>query len=176
MANLSSTSQKSLLQTRTVSTDLLMWCKSQVEPIARERGVTFKLSIRPVPLVGTEDHFKMMFVNLMANAVIYSHNNGQVRVSCLKDKDSQPIITIADDGIGIQPDKLPHIFEEHYRTNEAVQHNKESSGLGLAIVKNVADLYGIHIHVESSFGVGTKFELKFPVSNGDPGQNMKGET
>ncbi|MHC4536828.1 MAG: ATP-binding protein [Planctomycetota bacterium] len=83
---------------------------------------------------------------------------------------------MADNGIGIQPDKLPHIFEEHYRTNEAVQHNKESSGLGLAIVKNVAELYGIRIRVESRFGSGTKFELKFPVSNGGPGDNVKGET
>jgi signal transduction histidine kinase len=176
LANLSSTSQQSLPQTRMVSTDLLMWCKSQVEPIARERGVTFKMNIRPVAFVGAEDHFKMLFVNLMSNAVIYSHRNGQVRICCFKGTDSEPVVTIADDGIGIQPDKLPHIFEEHYRTNEAVQHNKESSGLGLAIVKNVTDLYGIRIRVESTFGVGTKFELKFPVSNGEAGHSMKGET
>jgi signal transduction histidine kinase len=169
LANLSSTSQRSLPQTKMVSTDLLIWCKSQVDPIARERGVTFKLNIRPVAFVGAEDHFKMLFVNLLSNAVIYSHRNGQVRVSCFKGPDSEPVVTIADDGIGIQPEKLPHIFEEHYRTNEAVQHNKESSGLGLAIVKNVAELYGIRIQVESRFGFGTKFELKFPVSNGRNG-------
>jgi signal transduction histidine kinase len=127
-------------------------------------------------MVGTEDHFKMLFVNLLSNAVIYSHRNGQVHICCYKGPDSEPVVTIADNGIGIQPDKLPHIFEEHYRTNEAVQHNKESSGLGLAIVKNVAELYGIHIRVESRFGSGTKFELKFPSSNGSQGDNMKGET
>jgi signal transduction histidine kinase len=158
------------------STDLLLWCKSQVDPIAREHGVTFKLNVRPVPLVGTEDHFKMLFVNLLANAVIYSHRNGQVCISCSKGPNSEPVVTISDNGIGIQPDKLPHIFEEHYRTNEAVQHNKESSGLGLAIVKNVAEMYGIRIRVESCFGSGTKFELKFPALNGSPGDNMKGET
>jgi signal transduction histidine kinase len=176
LANLSSTSQQSLPRTRMVSTDLLLWCKSQVEPIARERGVTFKLNVRPVAIVGNEDHFKMLFVNLMSNAVIYSHRNGQVRIGCFKGLDSGPVVTIADDGIGIQPDKLPHIFEEHYRTNEAVQHNKESSGLGLAIVKNVAELYGIRIRVESRFGCGTKFELKFPAPNGSQGKNVKGET
>ncbi|MCP4259315.1 MAG: HAMP domain-containing histidine kinase [Planctomycetes bacterium] len=176
LANLSSTSQQSLPQARMNSTELLMWCKSQVDPIAREHGVTFKLNIRPVPLKGTEDHFKMLFVNLVSNAVIYSHRNGQVRIGCYKSPDSEPVVTIADDGIGIQPDKLPHIFEEHYRTNEAVRHNKESSGLGLAIVKNVAEMYGIRIRVESSFGFGTKFELKFPAPNGGPGDKMKGET
>jgi signal transduction histidine kinase len=176
LANLSSASQQSLPQTRMVSTDLLLWCKSQVDPVARERGVTFKLNVRPVAMVGTEDHFKMLFVNLMSNAVIYSHRNGQVRIRCVKGPDSEPVVTIADDGIGIQSDKLPHIFEEHYRTNEAVQHNKESSGLGLAIVKNVAELYGIRIRVESRFGSGTKFELRFPAPNSSQGKNMKGET
>ena len=176
LANLSSTSQHPLPQTRIVSTDLLLWCKSQVDSIARERGITFKVNVRPVAMVGTEDHFKMLFVNLLSNAVIYSHRNGQVHICCYKGPDSEPVVTIADNGIGIQPEKLPHIFEEHYRTNEAVRHNKESSGLGLAIVKNVAEFYGIRIKVESRFGSGTKFELKFPVSNGSPGDNMKGET
>jgi signal transduction histidine kinase len=72
------------------------------------------------------------------------------------------VVAIADEGIGIAPDKLPHIFEEHYRTKEAVRHNKESSGLGLSIVRNVAEIYGIHIRVESCVGSGTKFELTFP--------------
>jgi signal transduction histidine kinase len=176
LANLSSSSQQSLPQTRMGSTELLLWCKSQVDPIARERGVTFKMNIRPVAMVGTEDHFKMLFVNLLSNAVIYSHRNGQVHICCYKGPDSAPVVTIADNGIGIQPDKLPHIFEEHYRTNEAVQHNKESSGLGLAIVKNVAELYGIRIRVESRFGSGTKYELTFPAPNRSPGDKMKGET
>ncbi len=176
LANLSSTSQQSFPQTRIVLSELLLWCKSQVAPIARERGVTFKVSVRPVAMVGTEDHFKMLFVNLLSNAVIYSHRNGQVDICCYKGPASEPVVTIGDNGIGIPADKLPHIFEEHYRTNEAVQHNKESSGLGLAIVKNVAELYGIRIRVESRFGSGTKFELKFPAPNGIPGDKMKGET
>jgi signal transduction histidine kinase len=118
----------------------------------------------------------MMFVNLLSNAVIYSRENGQVRVGCYRGPDSGAVVSIADDGIGIQWDKLPHIFEEHYRTNEAVQHNKESSGLGLAIVKNVAELYGIRIRVESRFGSGTKFELKFPAPDEGTGNTVKGET
>jgi len=176
LANLSSTSQEPLPMTRMNSTKLLLWCKLQVDPIASERNIDIKVNIEPVAIVGTEDHFKMLFVNLLSNAVIYSHRNGQVRICCYKGPASEPVVTIADNGIGIQPDKLPHIFEEHYRTNEAVQHNKESSGLGLAIVKNVAELYGIRISVESRFGSGTKFELTFPAPNVGPGDKMKGET
>ena len=176
LANLSSTSQQSLPRTKIVSTELLMWCISQVDPIAREHGIVFKADIRPVAMMGTEDHFKMLFVNLLSNAVRYSHRNGQVHISCYPGPNSEPIITIADNGIGIRSDKLPRIFEEHYRTKESVQHNKESSGLGLAIVKHVAELYGIRIRVESRPGFGTKFELKFPASDGILGSDKKGET
>jgi signal transduction histidine kinase len=82
-------------------------------------------------------------------------------------------VTICDQGIGIPAEKLPRIFKEHYRTKEAVQHNKESSGLGLSIVKQVAQMYKIRIRVESSPGSGTKFELRFPVAAEDSGDEMK---
>ncbi len=162
LANLSSTSMKSLTRIRMVSTELLEWCISQVESVAKERSIVFKTDIQPVALLGAEDHFKMLFVNLLSNAVIYSHRNGQVNISCKTGPNLEPVIVIEDNGIGIPADKLPHIFEEHYRTKEAVQHNKESSGLGLAIVKHVAEMYGIRIRVESHSGFGTKFELRFP--------------
>ena len=176
LANLSSTSQQSIPRTKIVSTELLLWCISQVDPIAREHGIVFKADIHPVAMMGTEDHFKMLFVNLLSNAVRYSHRNGQVHISCYRGPNSEPIVTIADNGIGIRSDKLPRIFEEHYRTKESVQHNKESSGLGLAIVKHVAELYGIRIRVESRPGFGTKFELKFPASDESLGSEKKGET
>jgi len=176
LANLSSTSQESLPRTKIVSTELLLWCMSQVDPVARERGVVFKTDIRPVAMIGTEDHFKMLFVNLLSNAVIYSHMNGQVQVSCRRGPNSEPIVTIVDNGIGIPAHKLSHIFEEHYRTKEAVQHNKESSGLGLAIVKHVAEMYSIRIRVESRLGFGTRFELTFPSSRESSGSNREGET
>jgi signal transduction histidine kinase len=162
LANLSSMSMESLPRIRMVSTELLEWCISQVEIVARERNITLKTDIQPVAMLGAEDHFKMLFVNLLSNAVIYSHRNGQVNVSCMPGLNLEPVVVIEDNGIGIPADKLPRIFEEHYRTNEAVQHNKESSGLGLAIVKHVAEMYGICIRVESRPGLGTKFELRFP--------------
>jgi signal transduction histidine kinase len=162
LANLSSTSQDRLPQTRIVSTDMLLWCISQVDPIARERGVTFKTDLRPVALVGAEDHFKMLFINLLSNAVTYSHEKGVVHIGCRPGPSGEAVVTIADNGIGIAQDKLPRIFQEHYRTKEAVRHNKESSGLGLAIVKHVAEMYKIRIRVRSRLGSGTTFELTFP--------------
>ena len=170
LANLNSTSQDDLARTPIISSDLLLSCMSQVDPIAHEHGVTFKTDIRPVALVGAEDHFKMLLINLLSNAVVYSHKNGLVHIGCRGEPNGEAVITIADNGIGIAQDKLPHIFEEHYRTKEAVQHNKESSGLGLAIVKHVAEMYRIRIRVQSRLGSGTQFELTFPAVQ-NPSEN-----
>jgi signal transduction histidine kinase len=173
LANLSSAGQQAPARTKIGLTELLLWCKSQVEPTARERGVDFKVDLQPVPLVGTEDHFKMLFINLLSNAVTYSHKNGCVYISCRLGPNSEPVVTIADEGIGIPAGKLPNIFKEHYRTKEAVRHNKESSGLGLAIVKHVAEMYKIRIRVESRPGLGTKFELTFPSMTENRGQTAE---
>jgi len=73
-----------------------------------------------------------------------------------------PIVRITDHGIGIPEDKLPHIFDEYYRTDEAARHNKNSTGLGLAIVRHIAERHGIDVIVESTPGATTTFELRFP--------------
>lgn len=162
LANLGSDAQEHPPRTKMISTELLLWCISQHQVLAQQRGIIFESDIKPVPLVGSEDHFKMLFGNILSNAVAYSYQNGRVHVSCRKGPNSEPIVAVEDHGIGIAPDKLPHIFEEHYRTKEAVQHNKESSGLGLSIVKHVAEIHRIRIRVESCVGSGTRFELTFP--------------
>ena len=73
------------------------------------------------------------------------------------------VVTVEDHGIGISPEKLPLIFEQHYRTKEAVRHNVESSGLGLAIVRNVAERHNTAVRVTSQPERGTTFQLRFPL-------------
>jgi signal transduction histidine kinase len=71
-------------------------------------------------------------------------------------------VEVEDDGIGIAEQKLPHVFEEYYRTDEAVRHYKESTGLGLAIVRQVAERHGVRLRVASTPGQGTRFTVWFP--------------
>ena len=91
----------------------------------------------------------------------YSYMGGKVNVRCQINKDSKPVVTISDEGIGIPAEKLPNIFNEYYRTTKAVRHNKESSGLGLAIVSRAVKLHGIRLRVQSQPEAGTTFELRF---------------
>jgi two-component system, OmpR family, phosphate regulon sensor histidine kinase PhoR len=177
LANLNSTGQQPPPHIRMDLSDLILWAVAQVQPIATRHAIAIETELATAWLCSIEDHLKMVFANLLSNAVIYSNPGGHVRIKC-GPGESGPWATVADEGIGIPPEKLPRIFEEYYRTKEAVQHNHESSGLGLAIVRQVAELHGIRVRVESAPGVGTTFTLGFPPSGpGEPApaQTNKGE-
>ena len=135
-----------------------------MQPTAEKREIIFKEDLQSAYVVANEDHMKMLIVNLLSNAITYSNEHGQVSVKCKPSANEGPIITIEDQGIGISSEKLPKIFDEYYRTDEAVRHNKSSTGLGLTIVKHVAQRHNITVNVASTPRVGTKFELRFPSS------------
>lgn len=101
-------------------------------------------------------------LHLIANAVVYSTEGGSVRVRCAGTSTDGPVVTVEDEGIGIPAEKLPRIFDDYYRTEEAVRHNKDSTGLGLAIVRHVATSHRIRVRVESAPGCGTVVTLRFP--------------
>jgi signal transduction histidine kinase len=175
LANLRSESQGVLPKANLGVAEALRWCIGQVMPLAEERKITIEADLAEARTLGVEDHLKMLFSNVIGNAVAYSHEGGRVQVRCDPDGDGGTKVVVADCGIGIPADKLPHIFEEYYRTDEAVRHNKQSSGLGLAIVRHVAQEYGIRIRVESRPGVGTTFCLHLAPGQDDltPGTENK---
>jgi two-component system sensor histidine kinase VicK len=109
----------------------------------------------------------MLFDNLLTNAVHYSHDGGAVEVTCRRQAEGVAQVVIRDHGIGIPAEKLPHIFEEFYRTREAARHNKASTGLGLAIVRDVARMGGIQVQVESGLSRGTRVTLTIPMKRAD---------
>ena len=140
----------------------------QAEQMAGDRHVQVETAIASATVHGVGDHLRMLIANLLANAVIYSKNDGQVHVTCQAEPDGGALLTVEDRGIGIAPEKLPRIFDEYYRTDEAVRHNKESSGLGLAIVRHVAQMHRLRLRVESEPGVGTRFTVRFPSNSANP--------
>lgn len=161
LANLRSPSQPPQ-ETGINLAEVLTWSIRQMQVVADERGVAIEPRISPASTVGAEDHLKMLFTNLLSNAVNYSHQGGRVQVQCSAERDGPPVVVVEDHGIGIPADKLPHIFDEYYRADEAVGHYKESTGLGLTIVRHVAQTQGIRVQVESTPDVGTRFTLTFP--------------
>jgi len=144
--------------------EIIKWCLAQVQATAEKHKVRIEANLQSVKINANEDCMKMLFSNVISNAILYSHQNADVTVSCRQrtGSDSGPMAFVEDHGIGISPEKIDKIFDEYYRTDEAVSHNKNSNGLGLAIVKHVAQIHRLSIRVASTPDVGTRFEIQFP--------------
>jgi signal transduction histidine kinase len=166
-ANLRSQSEGPLRRVPVSVASALLSSIEQVRPIAEEHRVTLREELQQADSLGIEDHLKVLFINLLKNAIQYSRKGGEVRVRCtIPPGSNEPQVVIEDHGIGIAPGKIPRIFDEYYRTNEAIAHNKDSTGLGLAIVRHIAETHRIRLRVESAPGEGTVFTLRFPALPG----------
>ena len=110
-------------------------------------------------LKGNEADFKMIMLNLVQNAVKAMPNGGKLKVT-MASKHHRVEIKVADTGMGIDPEKMKHIFEPFYSGNEKAR----SSGLGLAIVNSLVAKFKGSINVESEVEKGTTFILEFPLA------------
>jgi signal transduction histidine kinase len=100
-------------------------------------------------------------VNLVDNAIKYSKPGGEVKISAHTD-DTQVVIEIKDNGIGISQADQQRIFERFYRVDKSRSRTQGGSGLGLAIVKKIAEEHGGTISVESTLGDGSTFQITLP--------------
>jgi two-component system phosphate regulon sensor histidine kinase PhoR len=97
--------------------------------------------------------------NLVDNAVKYSREHGEIRLSARK-CDGEIEVRVSDDGIGIAKEDLPRIFERFYRADKARSSDKvRGTGLGLAIVKHIAQLHGGRVEAESEHEKGTTIRM-----------------
>jgi two-component system phosphate regulon sensor histidine kinase PhoR len=100
--------------------------------------------------------------NLLDNAVKYSRERGEIRLSA-RQRDGEIELTVSDDGIGIAEEDLPRIFERFYRADKARSPDQVGgTGLGLAIVKHIAQLHGGRVEAESELQKGTTIRLVLP--------------
>ena len=81
----------------------------------------------------------------------------------LRRSDGEAMFRVSDQGIGIAPSELPHIFEP-FRRSASVKENISGVGLGLSVTRRIVEAHGGHIHVESEPGKGTAFEVRLPLA------------
>jgi len=129
---------------------------------ALANGVQLQLTAEDRALVaGDPDRLKQLLLNLVDNAIKYTPAGGQVSLGLAR-RDGWVRIDIADTGIGIPADDLPHIFERFYRVEKARTRKYGGTGLGLSIARWIADVHGGYIDVESEVGQGTTFTVWLP--------------
>ncbi len=100
-------------------------------------------------------------INLLDNALKYSLDHGKINVEASLNN-SEIIISIKDNGLGINRRHLPRIFERFYRIDNARSRKLGGTGLGLAIVKHIVQAHGGHVTVDSQPGKGSTFEIHLP--------------
>lgn len=110
---------------------------------------------------GSKDDLTRLVINLLKNAIDYNQPEGKVTVSLTRSKD-KILLSVADTGVGIKPEALPHIFERFYKADSARTQNSSGTGLGLAIVKEIVDEHRGSITVSSTPGKGSIFKVSFP--------------
>jgi two-component system OmpR family sensor kinase len=139
--------------------DLLAECCRSVQPLASAREIHLECRCDgDVAFRGDEILLRRMVTNLLDNALRYTPPGGRVRAS-LEAESAGVRIRIADTGIGITPDAVPHVFERFYRADPSRSRQQDGFGLGLSIVKWIAESHHGAVELSSQPGAGSTFTV-----------------
>src|SRR5437868_1394374 len=137
----------------------------QLEPVAASKEVTLSWNCEPdVTLRGDASWIERIILNLADNAIRFTRPGGHVSMSVSRNG-SNAILEVADDGIGIAAEAVPHIFERFYRADPSRANRADGAGLGLSLVKWAVDQHHGSVQVDSTPGRGTRFVVNIPRQN-----------
>lgn len=141
----------------------------QYESLLESKDVHYQYIIKVqsefVAMIDREKMRQILF-NLLSNAGKFTPLNGKVNV-VVQIKNNQLLFQVADTGNGIHPDDLPHIFDRYFQTKQKDTVATGGTGIGLAICNEYSKLFGGKISVNSQLGVGTTFDVEFPIEEAE---------
>ena len=150
--------------TRFDLTELAQTTVGQMNLLAEDKGISISCDAsQPMFVKGNHVRLKQVVVNLLDNAIKYTPENGAIQLR-VHGVNGHAVLEVKDNGIGIPPDALPHIFERFFRVDKARSADSESAGLGLSIVKSICTAHGAEVEVQSPVGSGSCFRVKLPLS------------
>ena len=112
---------------------------------------------KPIPVHADKKRIRQVLINLIDNAIKYCKEDSCFTRLSFFDMDENILIEISDNGLGIDQENIPRVFERFYRTDKGRSREQGGTGLGLAIVKHIIEAHEQAINVRSSLGVGTTF-------------------
>jgi len=136
----------------------------QAKLLAQDRNIEVLLgTVMPVVVQGDDLRLRELLLNLVENAMKYSHPGGKVEIALLNDG-REARLSVTDQGIGIAPADHKKIFQRFFRTDVARGHTKKGTGLGLAICAWIAELHKGRVEVKSDLGQGSTFTVVLPLA------------
>lgn len=135
----------------------------QMRLLAEEKLILFRSNVATnIYVEGDRSRLQQVIVNLVANAIKYTQEGGEVEVNVRADRGTA-VLEVSDNGVGISAHALAHVFERFYRADKARSRNSGGAGLGLAIVKAICTAHGAEIKVSSEEGHGSRFTVELPL-------------
>lgn len=131
-----------------------------------KKGVRYKTEIQTEPIFLNADPVRLTqaIENILFNALKFTQENGTVRLT-LKEGKNDAVITIEDNGKGIDPEILPHLFTPFAQADDTLDRSDSGLGLGLSIVKGIVDLHGGTVDAYSDgLGKGSVFTIRLPIA------------
>lgn len=139
------------------------------ETLAQNKNLHFNVhqNYRSLAAKFDADKLEKITTNLLSNAFKFTPTNGRVEVNIEympKDTTIDVVLTVSDNGIGIDSQRLPRIFDRFYQVDDTSHRNYEGTGIGLALVKELVEILKGKISVESEVNKGTTFRVAFTLA------------
>lgn len=136
----------------------------QMQLLAEDKNLSITIdAANPVFVMGDAPRLKQVIVNLFDNAIKYTPDGGAIALS-VSALAAKAVFAVKDNGAGIAPDALPHIFERFYRSEKARSSSAHGAGLGLSIVRSICQAHGGTVNVQSAEGKGATVTVELPLA------------
>ncbi|MFL5653699.1 MAG: ATP-binding protein [Ktedonobacteraceae bacterium] len=141
--------------------DVLAECTRSAQVSAEQHTIYLDIQVQDTKILGDQTRIGQVIGNILDNAVKYSPNGGQVTIQ-LGELEGDYLFNIIDQGIGINPVYLDHIFERFYRVRNTASRQYSGIGLGLYVTRAIIERHGGRIWVTNNQGMGCTFSFTLP--------------
>ena len=141
--------------------DLMGDIHRQFEPLAKNKGVTLLLQDQEGDVNGDRLRMRQVFLILLDNALRFTSSGGKIELSSVQSSRSV-VVTVCDNGCGISPDHLDHVFDRFYQADMDQNSENRGNGLGLSIARSLIEAHEGQIKISSTLGKGTCVTFTLP--------------